>query len=188
MFRSHGLSRMPLIVMAMAAATLGCARAMQPAAPLAAAADAHALNTVFMANQTAIESARFVLTRASHPQVRELACQVLQRREVMQQRIEQLMSARGIHPQPEVAGPQGVQQVTQPRQMLQGRWGMSLDRRYLEHDRHSLRRLLETLEGSLVRSTSDPELREFLEAFRSELAEEVEAIERLQSSLSGWHA
>jgi predicted outer membrane protein len=172
-----------------AGAVLGCAPAMQPGEglPATAPASASGIAAVFAANQAAIESAGFALERASHPEVRKLACEVIRQREARQTRMAQLMGARGIHPQRETAIPHGGEPATAARQVLHGRWGMSLDRGYLEHHHRTSQWLIEAVDGSFAQSARDPELREFFAEFRSELTEQIETTEGLQSSLVGWH-
>ncbi len=147
--------------------------------------DAEIAGVLETVNRGEMQQAQLAQRSATNDQVREYASQMMSdHRQALEQQ-QQLLSPRGITPQPSSLASQVRQRAQMAEQQLQGLEGDAFDRAYMQMQRQMHQEVLTMLEQQLIPAAQDPAYRVYLESLRDDLRAHLEHAQQLERQMAG---
>jgi predicted outer membrane protein len=149
--------------------------------------DAEAVAIALAANGASLHLARLALHRASHPLVRELACERIREHESA---VEWLSIAAYQAEIPRAQSPDVDRLDAELAEMLADlytRWGMGFDRAWIQASARLGDWFTVRLDSTALAAVREPTLRFGLEEIRAIIGARGQELERLQEYLVGFH-
>lgn len=137
-------------------------------------------------NQFEIQTSQVALQRSQNQQVRQFAQHMITDHTALEQRMQQLLSAKGMAPQDNEISTQLKTNTAATVQSLSARSGADLDRAYMQAQVASHQWTLTSLDNTLIPATRDRDMRAMLQGqARPSVAQHLQQGQQIQSSLGG---
>jgi putative membrane protein len=148
--------------------------------------DANVAAVAHAANMDEIQTSQVALQRSQNAQVRQFAQMMTTEHTAVDQQMMQMLQARNMAPQPNAPAQAAMQATRATVANLSQRSGMDFDRAYTMHQVNAHRWTLTSLDQTLIPSTRDPEMKEFLTTrVRPGVAMHLETAQRINASMGG---
>ena len=152
-----------------------------PMAPLSAPAIA---NVAMVTNTTEIQEGQIALQRSTNESVRQFAQRMITDHQFLNDQLSRVMAGQQIGA-PAIPLSQQVQDGSRnTQQVLHGLSGPAFDQAYMDRQVELHEWALETIDDTLLPSTSDSELRSLLETTRTTMAEHLQQARQIRASLN----
>jgi putative membrane protein len=182
----RGLAACGLVMMTAACATSGGTGGASVNASAAAMTDANVAAVAHASNMDEIQTSEVALRRSQNAQVRQFAQMMITEHTAVDQEMMRMLQAKNMTPQPNAPAQAAMQATRATVANLSQRSGMDFDRAYMTHQVNAHRWTLTSLDQSLIPSTRDPELKEFLTTrVRPGVATHLETAQRINASVGG---
>jgi len=182
----RALAACGVVLMTAACATSAGTNVPAVNASAAVMADANVAAVAHAVNMDEIQTSQVALQRSQNAQVRQFAQMMVTEHTAADQQMMQMLEAKNVAPQPNAAAHAAMQATRATVANLSQRSGMDFDRAYIMHQVQAHRWTLTSLDQTLIPSTRDPELKEFLTTrVRPAVATHLEAAQRISASMGG---
>ena len=190
--RFRGIAACGLVMMTAACATTAGMEASagtngaQVNASATVMTDANVAAVAHASNLDEIQTSQVAIQRSQNAQVRQFAQQMITEHTAVDQQMMQMLQAKNMTPQPNAPAQAAMQATRAAVANLSQRSGMDFDRAYMTHQVNAHRWTLTSLDRSLIPSTRDPEMKNFLTTrVRPAVAMHLEAAQRINASMGG---
>lgn len=148
--------------------------------------DANVAAVAHASNMDEIQTSQLALQRSQNAQVRQFAQMMVTEHTAVDQQMMQMLQAKGMAPQPNQPAQAAMEATRATLASLGQRSGMDFDRAYMMHQVAAHRWTLTSLDQSLIPSTRDDQMKEFLRTrVRPAVAMHLEQAMRINASVGG---
>lgn len=126
--------------------------------------DATVAATGSASNQDEIQTSRVALEKSRNAQVRQFAQMMVDQHTAVEAEMQRMLSAKGMAPVDNALSVQMKRNLAVTLDQLRSASGTDFDMKYMLHQIHAHDMTLKTLDTSLIPSTRDPEMRQFLQS------------------------
>lgn len=148
--------------------------------------DANVAAVLSEINSMEIESSRLALERSQNANVRQYAQRMIREHTALQQAQNQMLEARGMMPEHNALSLTMTRNLEPTMAQLRQLSGPEFDRAYIALQKSAHRQALTTIDTTLVPSTRDPGLRQFVvQQVRPRISRHLQWIEQIDAVRAG---
>jgi putative membrane protein len=145
--------------------------------------DSQIVDVLLAAHEAEVAEAQLVLTKTQHPEVRAFAQRMVDDHTRLMNDTTALAQRLGVTPMPTAYTEHMRREAAEFRSRLQAMSGTELDQFYVAHQVTEHQKLLDQMDGGLLPSARDPELKSLITAARPTIDDHLQHAKRLQNEL-----
>jgi putative membrane protein len=147
--------------------------------------DPEVAHVAVTANTIDIDLARFAQTRTANAEVRRFAATMISDHSGVNQQAVALAGRLGVAPADNAVSKSLLQGASDARRVLEGARGAAFDRAYMDREIAYHQAVLDALDGLLIPTTENAELKKLLSDVRPAIAAHLEHAKQLRNALGG---
>lgn len=147
--------------------------------------DPEVAHVAVTANTIDIELARFAQTRTRNAEVRRFAATMISDHSGVNQQAAALAGRLGVTPADNAVSKSLLQGASDARRVLEATRGAAFDRAYMDREIAYHQAVLDALDGLLIPTTENAELKKLLSDVRPAIAAHLEHAKQLRNALGG---
>ncbi|HEX8391697.1 MAG TPA: DUF4142 domain-containing protein [Longimicrobium sp.] len=144
--------------------------------------DANIAAVASASNQDEIQTSQIALQKATRPDVRQFAQQMVDEHTRVEQQMRQALQAKGMAPQDNAMSQQMKQTMQAALQQLGTATGAAFDEAYVAHQVQSHQATLQALQTQLIPNARDPQLKQMLQAVQPRVQQHLQMAQSLQGA------
>lgn len=177
------MSRSPLRLMLTLAVTAAASSSVQAQAPAPDLSDAEVAHVAVTANSIDVELARFAQTRSGNTTVQDFAATMIRDHSSVNAQAAALAGRLGVTPSDNAVSRSLLAGAADARAALQSLQGVAFDRAYMDREVAYHQAVLDALDGLLIPTSTNAELRTLLVNVRPAIAAHLEHAKHLRGTL-----